>query len=204
MKVVQPDADGLDDAARALRDGNIVAYPTETVYGLGVDPFNQAALQALLRAKGRPEGKPVLVIVADVEQLKSLVHPLPPEAKPYVDAFWPGPLSLLLPANAAAPPSILNAEGLVCVRCPGCAIARQLCQRFGGPITSTSANLHGAPPADRIDRIDVNNVAVAVDGGILKESRPSTLYNPSTAEILREGAIPANELRRIADSALHK
>ena len=187
--MVPPNAEGFVEAARAVRAGEVVAYPTETVYGLGVDPFSDEAVRRLFAVKGRDPSKPVLVIVADVEQLKRVTEYVSDLAWVYVRAFWPGPLSLLLPKAGALAEALTAGQEKVCVRCPGSALARRLCRAVGFAITSSSANLSGEPPARSLDALDLPGVSIGIDGGLLADSAPSTVFDPDTGHILREGAI---------------
>lgn len=196
-KVVPPTPEGIALAADALRAGEVAAYPTETVYGLGVDPFNEGAVQKLFAVKGRPEDHPVLLIVADEAQLLKAVERLPARARIFMDAFWPGPLSLLFPKASGIARSVCGAGEMVCARQPASAIARGLCRAFGGAITSTSANRSGAPAARSIEAIDLDGIAVGIDGGEVAAGGVSTVYDPEGDEILREGIVTAEELRRV-------
>ncbi len=186
---VQPDTAGIAQAVEALRSGEVVLYPTETVYGLAVDPFNAQAVEKLFKVKGRDADKPVLLIVGNVGQLDTIVSEISPHAKVCMDAFWPGPLTLLLPKTDAVPDSITAGSSKVGVRSPGLDVARALCNTFGGALTSTSANLSGEAPAVSLDGLDLSGVALAIDGGRLDAATPSTLYDPESRVVLREGAI---------------
>ncbi|HQH67711.1 MAG TPA: L-threonylcarbamoyladenylate synthase [Candidatus Hydrogenedentes bacterium] len=197
MRVVPPTPAGFDTAVDALRRGGLIAYPTETVYGLGADPANPRALERLFLAKGRDAGKAVLLIVGDTAQLDALTGPLSDRARTFVERFWPGPLSLLLPASGDVPRSLVGPEAKLCVRCPSCEIARTLCRVFGGPLTSTSANPAGEPPARSVAGLALSDIAVAVDGGMLPASPPSTIFDPETGRVLREGVIPESALRAL-------
>jgi len=196
MEVLSPTPEGIAVAAGAIRRGEVVAYPTETVYGLGVDPFNEDAIQRLFAVKSRDAGKPILLIVADMEQLRGVVAECSPEATRYIDTFWPGPLSLLFPRSNALPEAVTAGGAKVCVRCPSCSIARDLCRAVGHAITSTSANLSGEAPARSLEGFDVPGVAIAIDGGALESDVPSTVFDPDTKRVLREGVIPAARLLR--------
>lgn len=189
MRILPAHEDALDEAVQVLRAGEILAYPTETVYGLGVDPFNLDALGKLYQCKGRVESNPVLLIVSDLDQLNPLVADISTEAQICMDAFWPGPLSLLFPRAKNLPEMLSAGTDWVCVRCPGNDFARRLCRAFGGTITSTSANASGQPPAISADAITLPGVSLILDGGTLQKQPPSTVYNPNTREMLREGAI---------------
>ena len=194
MKRAPVSAETIALAADALREGGIVAYPTETVYGLAVNPFSEAALRRLMNAKGRPESNPILCIIAGPEQLDALVANVSPEARRCIEKFWPGPLSLVLPKAPGVPDLLTAGSGRVCVRCPDHDTARALCTAFGGPITSTSANRSGKPPVSSLDDLALEGIALALDAGPLPPSPPSTVYDPYSGEVLREGAIEAAEL----------
>jgi len=194
MKILPPQSSGFQDAADVLRKDGIVAYPTETVYGLAVNPFSPAALERLLDAKGRDASKGILLIVADSNQLERVVRDMPDEALPLIEAFWPGPLTLLFPATGDVADMLLGPSGKVAVRCPGHAAARELCAVFGGPLTSTSANRAGEAPATRPEAIELPGVDAVLDGGMLPPAQPSTLLDPETGTILREGAIDRQTL----------
>ncbi|HNR34815.1 MAG TPA: L-threonylcarbamoyladenylate synthase [Candidatus Hydrogenedentes bacterium] len=194
MKIVPPTPDGIREAAQAVRAGEIVAYPTETVYGLAADPFSEEAVARLFDIKERDRGKPVLLIVANAAQLAGVVSAVSPEAEACIRAFWPGPLSLLLPKAAWLAPGITAGAEKVCVRETSCPIARTLCEYTGHAVTSTSANPSGGEPARSIDEMDMSGIAIAIDGGLLPFSPPSTVYDPDERRILREGAISGQTL----------
>jgi len=193
MKVVPPTADGIRTAVEALRAGEIIAYPTETLYGLGVDPQNDKALNRLFRGKRREADKPVLLIIESVAQLDG-VAAISARARRFIEYFWPGPLSLLLPSKEGVSSYLLGANGKICVRCPSCETARAICREFGAPITSTSANVAGRPPARGIRDLDLPDIAVAIDGGELPETPPSTIFDPDAGRVLRKGVIPERML----------
>lgn len=196
MKTLPPTHKGLEAAAEVLRAGGILAYPTETVYGLGVDPHRADAVQALHDLKGRPEGQPMLLIISDAAQLADLAAAAPPMAAAFMEEFWPGPLSLLLPAAPGLPAPLVGPGERVCVRCPSHAIARQLCAVFGGAVVSTSANRSGEAPALSLEALDMEGIAAAVDGGTLAPQAPSTVYDPETNRVLRPGPVDADTLNR--------
>lgn len=197
MTLVPPSPEGLALAAEALRSGEVVAYPTETVYGLAVNPYSPEALAKLFAVKGRPDANPVLLIIAEESQLAQVALPPGDHARACMERFWPGPLSIVLPAVPGLPAAIAP-QGRVCVRCPGLEIARLLCSAYGGAITSTSANVSGHAPARDAAEASLPGVAVVINGGALAPSAPSTVYDPDARRILREGAISAEALARIA------
>lgn len=194
MEIVAKTPEGIAKAAESLRAGEVVAYPTETVYGLGVDPFNEPAIRRLYRIKGRPSGNPVLLIVSSMEQLSGVVAEVSARAACYAEAFWPGPLSLLFPSSERLPGDLQSTGGRVCVRHTSCEVASRLCEAFGGAIVSTSANASGDTPAISPDEIQAVSIALCIDGGTLAPSPPSTVLDPETGEVIREGAITRAEL----------
>lgn len=194
MKVVDPTAEGLEIAREALRARGVIAYPTETMYGLGVDPESNEALERLYAIKERDAANPVLLVAGSLEQVERLTGPLDEDAQAYADAFWPGPLSMILPALATVPRALLNAEGLVCVRWTASSLARDLCLRFGASIVSTSANRSGQTPAASLHDIELEGISVGIDGGRIEAGLPSTVFDPKRKAILREGAITAAQL----------
>lgn len=200
MKIVQPDTAGIEEAVAALRRGEVVAYPTETVYGLAVDPFSEAAIRRLFEVKGREESNPILVVISERSQLEQVALEISARSQAFMDAFWPGPLSLLLP-RAAGIPLLLTAGGeKVCVRHTLHPVAQQLCARFGGPVTSSSANRSGCAPASSLESLELPGVTIGIDGGVLPASSPSTVFDPDENIVLREGRISRALLLQVAGS----
>ncbi len=197
MEIAASTPEGIAKAAGFLRAGEIVAYPTETVYGFGVDPFCEDALRSLYRVKRRDPKNPVLLIVSKMEQLESIVAEVSPRAAAYTAAFWPGPLSLLFPKATGLPESLSGDGARVCVRWTSCAIAASLCEAFGGAIVSTSANPSGEAPAMSPGEIDPVGIALCLDGGRLEASPPSTVLDPDTGEVIREGAVTRAQLAEV-------
>ncbi len=194
MRLVLPTDEGIAEAASLIRAGEVVAYPTETVYGLAVDPFSTAAIQKLFAVKGRNESNPVLLIAANLDQVEQVVDRISAAAQKCIDRFWPGPLGLVLPKAASVPTAVCAGGPKVCVRVTASQTARALCLAVGHPITSTSANRSGAPPARTASAIDLNGVSLCVDGGDLALSLPSTVFDPDARVIIRAGAVPASAL----------
>jgi len=197
MKILPPTPEGLSEAAEALFDGALVAYPTDTVYGLAVDPFIEEAVERLFGAKGRDIRNPVLLVIDDEEDLFDVAQGVSDMAAAFIEAFWPGPLSLLLPKSPELPKSVTAGQPKVCVRCPDHEIARDLCRTYGGPLTSSSANRSGQPPARSLDELEAPGIDLAIDGGRLPQSLPSTVFDPDEFRILRAGAITDTQLRAV-------
>ncbi|MGH7533610.1 MAG: L-threonylcarbamoyladenylate synthase [Gemmatimonadales bacterium] len=195
----------IPKAIAHIRGGGLLGYPTETVYGLG-GRVDVESVRALARLKGRPDGKPFLVLVSDVPMAESLGLLFNDAARALARAFWPGPLTLALPSTGTRLPTQLRGpEGGIAVRHTSHADVARLIQDLGEPLTSTSANRPGTPPAPGADRLaEAFGDAVAsgqllvLDGGVLGNVPPSTLVDctGSVARLIREGAIPRAELRR--------
>ena len=175
-----------------IQRGGLVAIPTETYYGLGVDPFNSVAVDRLLTVKGREEGKPILVLIGSLSQLSLVAHAVPPAASVLIDAFWPGPLTILFPAHPSLPSNVTAGTGSVGVRFSSCQPLCELLQRIG-PLTGTSANHSGAPPAQTPQAVQKDlrdEVELIIDGGATPGGLPSTVVEVrGTPRIIREGVI---------------
>lgn len=190
-----------------LESGGLLAYPTETVYGLGSRP-RAAEVQALARLKGRRPGKPFLLLVSSREMAEAQGLAFGEAANALARAFWPGPLTLVLPGGGGRLPDALRGpEGGFAVRWTSHAGIQRLVSALGEPLTSTSANLPGQPPAPGAEAIVRDfqpaveqGLLVVLDGGVLGNSPPSTVVDCTqpTARLVREGAITQAELRRAA------
>ena len=134
-------------AVMVLRAGGVVAYPTESVFGLGCDPWNRAAVVRVFAAKRRPPHKRCILIAAEVRQLDSLVDVDAPPFAGFASRYWPGPVTLVAPARNRVPPWLVDADGTLATRVTSHPVARDLCAAFRGPLISTSANRSGGAPA---------------------------------------------------------
>jgi L-threonylcarbamoyladenylate synthase len=184
--VLKPTRAGLTRAAQLLRGGGVVAFPTDTVYGLGAAADDEVARQRIYRIKGRPVGLPLILMVAAESQLEGLVH-VDSRAEALIRRWWPGPLTLILHAKGG---------GTLGVRIPQHKVALELL-RAAGPLMTTSANLHGKEPALTASEAGVlNGVAAVLDGGVAPGGTASTVLDLTGPEphVLREGAITAPEL----------
>ena len=197
----------IPQVGRHLRAGKLLAYPTETVYGLGSAP-TEAAVAALSRLKGRPEGKPFLLLISGRRMAEESGLVFSPSATALSEAFWPGPLTLVLRGGEGRLPDALRGrEGGIAVRYTSHAGIARLVAALGEPLTSTSANRPGGPPAPGPDRLvevfgpeERNGELLILDGGVLGNVPPSTLVDCTDVmpRLVREGAIPRAELRRAA------
>jgi L-threonylcarbamoyladenylate synthase len=194
-----PDVHAINEAAAALQGGGLVAFPTETVYGLGVDPFNAEAVERLFEAKGRPAEKGLILHLGDIEQLDDLVRSFPEAAVTLARRFFPGPLTLVLPARPGLPSRVTGGRDSVAVRMPDHPVALALARAFGGPIAAPSANPTGlAPPttAEQVAQYLGDAIDILLDGGPSTGGVPSTLVDLTSVppRILRHGAVAEEEV----------
>ncbi|MDJ0738719.1 MAG: Sua5/YciO/YrdC/YwlC family protein [Gammaproteobacteria bacterium] len=179
----------LQIAARRLRDGAVVAYPTEAVFGLGCDPLNRDAVYRLLALKGRPVDKGLILIASSAVQLRPFVEPPTAEIRQRLDATWPGPVTWLLPARPETPRWLRGSHASIAVRVTAHPLAAALCDAFGGPLVSTSANTSGRPPARtslqvRLRCPGVDHIVSGATGGA---ARPSSIRDALSGKELRAG-----------------
>ncbi len=190
-----PDPAAIAQAAVALRRGEIVAFPTETVYGLGANGLDESAVRRVFAAKRRPPEKGLILHLADREGLEGLVEDIPPAADLLIARFAPGPLTLVLRAAARVPQVVLGGGATVAVRWPDHPVARALIRAAGVPVAAPSANLSGQPPprsAAEVARQLAGRIPWILDGGETPLGQPSTIVDLTVQPpaILREGAIP--------------
>jgi L-threonylcarbamoyladenylate synthase len=198
----RPDDRAMVLAAEVLQAGGVVVYPTETLYGLGANAWNNAAVRRVLELKRRPAGKPVLVIVPSVESIRGLVANFGPAARALTDNFWPGPLTLVFQASQDVSEELLQGGSTIGVRIPSTPLCRRLTELSGYPITSTSANISGQPVGSGVDDIEAAlgpGVDLYLDAGRLPPSLASSIVDVSESppRLLREGAISFDQLRSV-------
>ncbi len=199
---IQPEAASIAHAASILRQGKLVAFPTETVYGLGADALNIEAVQQIFVAKGRPLSDPLIVHIADTSSLEHLVIHFPPAARQLARAFWPGPLTLILPAAPQVPSIVTAGLANVAIRMPRHPVALALIRASGSPIAAPSANrfMHVSPTTAQHVYADLNGlIPLILDGGPCSVGVESTVLDlcsqPPT--ILRPGGVSLEALRTI-------
>ena len=175
MLIVQPNDSGIQKAVIALNNNEIVAYPTETVYGLAVNPFSEEAVEKLFQLKGREENKPILLVIGNLKQLDEVVISVSEKAKICIENFWPGPLSLVLPSISNLPNKLTAGKGKICVRWTSHPVAQKLALEFGHAITSTSANRSGESPARNISELPSDNISIAIEDISTSSSEVSTV-----------------------------
>ena len=193
-----PSAAVLYEAAYVIRQGGVLAVPTDTFYGLGANALDETAVHRVCAIKGRPEGKPILVLIADQFQLAELVADVTPVAQFLMDQFWPGPLTLIMRATKKLPSILTSGTGLIGVRQPAHpALLRLL--HHAWPLTGTSANRSGMSPLRMSHEVQAtlgSEVDLILDGGPTAGGMPSTVVETAGhLRVVREGALPVPRIR---------
>jgi L-threonylcarbamoyladenylate synthase len=208
--IVAPTAGNIERAARLLRDGLLVSFPTETVYGLGADARNPDAVRRIFAAKGRPANHPVIVHIADLSALPRWARSIPAGARALAEAFWPGPLTLILPRTDEVGDVVTGGEDSVGLRVPGHAVAQALLAGFaligGEGIAAPSANRFGRVSATTAQHVADDfgkEIAVILDGGPCRHGIESTIvsFTDGEAVLLRPGAVSVEHLARVLGHA---
>ena len=189
-------------AANIIKDGGLVAIPTETVYGLGADGLNPDAVAKIFLAKGRPQDNPLILHVAEPEQIALFCHDIPDAAYALAEAFWPGPLTMVLPARDTVPKSTTAGLSTVAVRCPDNAVTRQIIRLAGVPVAAPSANISGKPSTTTAEHVlhdHDGNVDAIVDGGPCRVGLESTIVDltEDRPRLLRPGGITPEQLLEV-------
>lgn len=193
----------IQEAIESLKKGEVIAYPTETVYGLGADATNPKAIQKIFDLKGRSDQFPISILIHSFEVLPKYVKPFPMRVQELIDQFWPGPLTLLFQAKENVfPQALLAGTGKIGIRVSSDPVALKLCQEFGLPITTTSANPSSKNPAQSAEEVHsyfLNSPLLkgCIDGGERKSRTVSTVLDISIEpfQIIREGKIRATQLK---------
>ncbi len=192
--------EALERAAQILRGGGLVALPTETVYGLGANALDRAAVERIFAAKSRPAWDPIIVHIASEAMLEGLVEEVPAAARRLMEQFWPGPLTLLLPRSPRVPDAVTAGRPLVGVRMPSHPVALELIRRAQVPVAAPSANRFGhiSPTTAQhvLDDLD-GRIDALVDAGPSQRGVESTVLDPSTMTIYRPGAVTAEQIRAV-------
>ena len=198
-RVLTGDEAGVAEAAALLRAGQLVGIPTETVYGLAADARSEQAVAAIFTAKGRPQDNPLIVHIAELEELDGVARDVPAAAYALAKAFWPGPLTMVLPRGKSIPASVSAGLDTVAVRMPSHPVARAILKASGLPLAAPSGNLSGRPSPTTAEymRQDMEGrVPLIVDGGACGVGVESTVVTLCTAQptVLRPGAVTARQL----------
>ena len=189
--------DDMENIMDVLRRGELIVYPTETLYGLGADPFSETAIEKLIGIKKRPDNMPISIAVSDMEMMKTVSH-VNDLAEWIYRAFLPGPITILLEKKDHVPKSLTGGSSKIGIRVPDHPVALRLIGALG-PLTATSANIHDQSEPWDIDtavRQLGNTVALYLDGGISKYQAPSTVLDATgaSAKIIRKGVISEDEI----------
>jgi L-threonylcarbamoyladenylate synthase len=187
-------------AAEIVRHGGLIAFRTDTFYGLGADPLNASAVRRIFELKGREEGKPILVLISDPELVSSFLTNTSAQFSQVAKRFWPGPLTLIGVARDDLPHELTAGTGTVGIRLPADDEVRALLRACGGALTATSANPAGQPPArsaEEVGRYFPDGIDLVVDEGEVSATQPSTVLDLSgdVPRLIREGAISRAQLQ---------
>ncbi len=208
IRIAGDDGAGPAAVRDIIRDGGVVCFPTDTTYGLAVDPHDPAAVQRLLQIKGRPEGKPILLLVDSLDMAAEVASP-PPEFESLAAEFWPGPITFVVRARPGVSRRITAGTGTVGVRWPGADIPLRLVAACGHPLTATSANRSGRPAArtadEAVDQLGEDLDAV-VDAGRLAGAAASTVLDlaANPPALLRDGPVSYRDLARFLGGRLRR
>ena len=195
-----PPAEAIRAAAAALRSGDIIGVPTDTVYGLAADPWHSGASDRLFLVKGRPRNVELPVFVAGVEQARELTASLPDAAARLMEGLWPGPLTIVAPRRADLNADLGEDDATIGLRCPDHPVPIALCREFG-PFATTSANRHGRPPLTSAEAVarELVGVELVLDGGSC-QGEPSTVVDATgeVIKLLRPGRLDWTRIMEVA------
>ncbi len=192
----------IENIQSVLNSGGVIAFPTDTFYGLGADPFNPDALSRIFQIKQRPADKPLLVLIHSLDQLADLTQEVTDSARQLMERFWPGPLTLIFKAAAGLPDALTAGTGTLGIRLPGHPFTRELLETLDRPLTAPSANISNAQElqtARQVENTLGEKLNLIVDGGPAPGGKVSTILdtitNPPT--LIREGALSRSDLESV-------
>ena len=198
----QPDTKAIENIQSVLKTGGVIAFPTDTFYGLGADPFNPVALSKIFQIKQRPADKPLLILIHSKDQMKQLTKQVTPLAQALMINFWPGPLTLLLKAAPNLPKELTAGTDKVGIRLPAHLFTLQLLEALGHPLTAPSANISGTVEmrtAWEVASALGDKLDLIIDDGQTPGGKVSTILDTTTnpPTIIREGAVSRNDLELV-------
>lgn len=208
VKIEENDASSVySEAVELILKGEVVGMPTETVYGLAGNAFNENAVKKIFEAKGRPQDNPLIVHISRFEEIYDLVSDVPDNAKKLAEKFWPGPLTMILPKSQKVPYCVTAGLSTVAVRCPSHPVANRFIKECGVPIAAPSANLSGKPSPTKASHVynDLKGrIPLIIDGGEAREGVESTVIFMAgeKPELLRPGNVTLDELRNVLGEVL--
>lgn len=202
IDIPQKQAEKINEAANFIKNGEVVAFPTETVYGLGANALDVEAVKKIFKAKGRPQDNPLIVHVTEPDELYPLVKEVPESAKQLLDKYWPGPLTVILSKSDVIPQEVSGGLDTVAVRCPSHPVARAFLKAAGVPVAAPSANISGFPSPTTFKHVmdDMNTrIPAIIDGGDCDFGIESTVVTLATnpPRLVRPGAITIEQLREV-------
>ena len=189
-------------AAKIIKDGGLVAIPTETVYGLGANGLDENAVAKIFEVKGRPQDNPLILHICGAEQIGGLCHDVPAAAYALAEAFWPGPLTMVLPAKDAVPKRTTGGLSTVAVRCPDSDVTREIIRLAGVPLAAPSANISGKPSTTTAEHVlhdHDGKIPLIVDGGACRVGVESTIVDltEERPRLLRPGGVTPEQLLEV-------
>lgn len=199
----QPEASLVTYAAEQIKKGNVICVPTDTFYGLAVDPYNLRSVDKVYEIKDRARHKPLSLLIESIEQAELLAAPLPDEFYLLAEKFWPGPLTIIVKASPRLPLRVTAHTGNVAMRIPAAEIPLAIVRTAGVPITATSANLSGAAESTTAQAVKEqlsDRVPIIVDGGTTPHNQPTTIVNLAEDggwKLLRDGAVPVQAIEDV-------
>src|SRR5205807_57161 len=200
----RPEPSLIRYAADKIRSGEVLGMPTDTFYGLAADPFNLRAVDRVYDIKSRSRHKPLSLLIESVDQAEELTQPLPEEFYVLARRYWPGPLTIIVKASSRLPLKVTANTGNVALRVPDASIPVAIIREVGFPITATSANLLGSTECTTAECVRDQmgeRIGIIVNGGRTQRDAPTTIVdlsgNPTQWQIIREGAIPADDISQI-------
>ncbi len=201
IDALAPDQASIERVARVIRAGGVVAIPTETLYGLAADPYTPRAVRRVFSAKGRPSDRALPLVAADALQVTRWLGDLPASGRLLANAFWPGPLTLIIAASPQLAPEATAAGATIGVRVPAHAVTRALAAACGHPLTATSANKSGQPATpdpDEVYRQMGDDIDALLDAGSTPGGLPSTMVDVTGPDpvLVRAGAVAWEEIQR--------
>jgi L-threonylcarbamoyladenylate synthase len=200
--------DQIEIGVELLRRGGMIAFPTDTLYGLGADAFNESAVERVFEAKGRPHGMPLPLLLPDGDWLSMIASHVSPLALRLAERFWPGPLTLVLPAGPRVPPLVTARGWTVAARVPAHAVPRELARRLGSPIIGTSANRSGGPDPQSPEEVRLSlgeTIDLIIQGGDAPTGQASTVIDITAPvpRLLRAGALPISAIQELCGTIVH-
>src|SRR5262245_11172731 len=202
---IRPDSEETrEHAARIIASGGLIAFRTDTFYGLGANPLDARTVGRIRTIKGRDDGKPILLLIGEIGEVKRLVAFEPPRFRVIANRLWPGPLTIVLPANRILPAQVTGGSGTIGIRLPDDDNLRELVMACGGALTATSANPSGREPATsafQVAEYFSTGIDLIIDGGVVTATAPSTVIDVTCdpPRIIREGVMSREELEATSD-----